>query len=196
VKNPEGATPFDADGLRLPHARTLQQIHEAEAENILIAYRKYLRRRSNPGRAWLTEEFIRRAHRDMFGAVWEWAGRYRDIELTIGVSAHRIREEIAKLCDDRLYWDRDGSLPVLERAVRLHARLAWIHPFRNGNGRHARLITDVYLRSHKHPLPEWPHSELMKEGEPRGDYLAAIRQADLGHFEPLIEFTKRFIIPL
>jgi Fic-DOC domain mobile mystery protein B len=129
----------------------------------------------------------------MFGAVWSWAGTYRTTELTIGIPAYRIREEIAKLCDDRSFWDQQRSMPVLERAVRLHARLAWIHPFRNGNGRHARLITDIYLRSHHQPLPQWPHSELMSEGTPRIDYLAAMRKADDGNFVPLMRFTEKYL---
>jgi Fic-DOC domain mobile mystery protein B len=193
VKTPSGATPFDVDGLRLTHLRTREAIYDAEAENILLAYQKYLRRRLSPNRAWFTEGFVRQVHRDMLGAVWEWGGRYRETELTIGVPAHQIREEIAKLCDDRLFWDKDKNMPIIERAARLHARLAWIHPFRNGNGRHARLITDIFLYSHRHALPEWPHSELIQEGTPREEYLVAMKQADRGNFESLITFTKRFL---
>ena len=32
-----------------------------------------------------------------------------------------------------------------EIAVRFHRELVWIHLFPNGNGRHARLITDALL---------------------------------------------------
>lgn len=193
MKIPPGATPFDADGLRLPQLRSLPDLFAAEAENIFLAQRKHLRRRLNSQRPWLTDSLIRRVHRDMFSAVWSWAGEYRTTELTIGIPADRIREEIAKLCEDRLFWDRQDSIPTLERAVRLHARLAWIHPFRNGNGRHARLITDMFLRSHGEPLPEWPHSEMMSEGAPRADYIAAIKKADAGEFGPLMAFTEKYL---
>ena len=36
-----------------------------------------------------------------------------------------------------------------EIAVRFHHRLVQIHPFPNGNGRHARLIADLSLAGHK-----------------------------------------------
>lgn len=193
MNTPEGATPFDADGLRLPQLRSRQELNAAEAENIFLAHRKYLLRRNNPKRLWLTDTFIRRVHLEMFGRIWDWAGTYRVTELTIGVPAYRIAEEIKKLCEDRLFWDQENYLPVLERAVRLQARLAWIHPFKNGNGRHARLLMDIFLRSHGERLPEWPHSEMMGEGKPRLDYIAAMKKADEGDMEPLIAFTRKYL---
>jgi len=191
--DPKGATPLDVDGLRLSHLRSREEIYAAEAENIFRAHQRHLARRKNAKREWLTDDFLRRLHRDMFGAVWEWAGQYRNTEKTVGVAPFRIRDEIAKLCKDRLYWDQDETMSILDRAARLHARLAWIHPFENGNGRHARLVTDLFLRSHGHALPEWPHSDLMGDGAPRLNYLAALKSADQGNFEPLINFTKQYL---
>ena len=37
------------------------------------------------------------------------------------------------------------SLPLDEIAAQFHHRLVDIHPFANGNGRHARLMTDLLL---------------------------------------------------
>ncbi len=39
-----------------------------------------------------------------------------------------------------------GTTPVIA-AAGLHHRLAWIHPFQDGNGRVIRLLTDCYMRS-------------------------------------------------
>ena len=130
----------------------------------------------------------------MYGDVWEWAGRYRDVELTIGVPHHRIREEIKKLCDDVWFWDAEATSPptVVERDCRLHHRLAWIHPFRNGNGRHARLISDMYLHAHAQPLPTWPSRDIAQKGGVRDAYLAALRAADKNDFEPLAKLLTRF----
>ncbi len=193
-ETPDGATPIDdADGL-LVAAENMADLSAAESENILKATTKRLGRRNNPKRQWLSEELIRTVHAEMYGDVWEWAGRYRDVELTIGVAHHRIREEIKKLCDDVWFWDSEATNPpaVMERACRLHHRLAWIHPFRNGNGRHARLISDIYLHAHGQPLPNWPSRDIARKSGVRDDYLTALRAADKDDFEPLAQLLTRF----
>ena len=193
-ETPEGATPIDdADGLLLS-VDNMADLSAAESENVLKATTKRLGRRNNPKRQWLTEELIRTVHAEMYGEVWEWAGRYREVELNIGVAHHRIREEIKKLCDDVRFRDSAATAPpsILERACRLHHRLAWIHPFRNGNGRHARLISDMHLHAHGLPLPVWPSEDIARKGGVCGDYLAALRAGDKDDFAPLIGLLTRF----
>lgn len=193
---PEGATPIeDAAGLLIEGVLTYAALNAVETENIIMAVNEHLRRRKRRGEFWLTEEYVRRVHHDMFDSVWEWAGRYRNAQLNIGVQASRVREEVGKVCQDAAYWDaqKENPMPVLERAVRLHHRLAWIHPFPNGNGRHARLLSDICLHVHHHKLPDWPSSALGGAGDVRGAYLAALKKADGGDFGPLINYTTRFL---
>jgi Fic-DOC domain mobile mystery protein B len=194
LKTTHGATPIeDADGL-IPPIRNRAELNAREAENILQAMGIHLIRRRNIRKPWLTEKYIRRIHRDMFGKVWKWAGYYRDTSLNIGVPIHQIREEIGKLCEDVAYWDlHQISLSILERAARIHHRLAWIHPFKNGNGRLARFMSDIYLNAHRHPLPNWPDVTGNKEANVRNEYLKALRRADSGDFAPLIDFVSQFI---
>jgi len=45
--------------------------------------------------------------------------------------------------DDANYWAEHKTYPASEAAIRLHHRLTKIHPFPNGNGRHARIMADV-----------------------------------------------------
>lgn len=193
---PEGATPIeDASGLLVEGVFTYAALNAVETENILSALNEHLRPRKRRPAAWFTEDYIRKVHRDMFDQVWEWAGRYRDAELNIGVPAFRVREEIAKLCQDVAFWDgqKENAPPILEQASRVHHRLAWIHPFPNGNGRHARLMADVYLHVHRQKLPDWPASPMGGPGDVRGAYLDALKKADRGDFEPLVAYTKRFL---
>jgi fido (protein-threonine AMPylation protein) len=44
-------------------------------------------------------------------------------------------------------WDEFGA--------RFHHRLVAVHPFANGNGRHARLMTETLLKSHGQALFSW-----------------------------------------
>ena len=192
---PAGATPGnDTSGLLLTHLATRTQRNAAEAEAISLAYNKYIfeARRKKRGTQWLTDDFICKVHRDMFGSIWEWAGKYRTDTLNIGGDWRLIPEQIRLLCDDFLYWDSPNStMPVLEVAARLQNRLTKIHPFRNGNGRHARLITDIFFYSRQHPLPVWPQTHLMSEGHQiRERYVATMKQADQGNFSALIQFIE------
>jgi Fic-DOC domain mobile mystery protein B len=193
---PEDATPFDADGLLLTDVHTLADLNAAEAEGIMSARNRHLKRRKNPDRTWLTDAYIRRVHRDMFDELWSWAGTYRTSNVQPGIPFPRISTEIGLLCRDVESWDKqtDNPLPILERAVRLHHRLVQIHPYRNGNGRHARLMSDIYLRAHSHPLPEWPYAEITQEGtSPRKEYVLTLKAADRGDYQPLLSYTRRYL---
>lgn len=193
---PEGATPIeDSDGLIPEAILTYRDLCAVEAENILEAANRHLSRRKNPNASWLCEPFIRRVHADMFGDVWRWAGKYRQAEFNIGVARHKVAEEIGRLMGDFRYWHSQTpeEMSVLERAVRLHHRLSWIHPFRNGNGRHARMLADIYLNSQKHPLPDWPADGLTAMGETRKRYLAALKSADQGDIGPLAAFSRSLL---
>lgn len=192
---PAGATPGgDTSGLILTQLTTQAARNAAEAETISLAYNKYIfeARRKKSGTQWLTDNFIRTVHRDMFGSIWEWAGQYRKDMLNIGVDPHLVSEQIRLLCDDFLFWDsRTSTMPVLEMAARLQNRLTKIHPFKNGNGRHARLITDIFLYSRKYHLPEWPEIDLMPQGhEVRKQYITAMKKADQGDLSFLIHFIE------
>ena len=192
---PVGATPGeDISGLLIPKLVSRATRHAVETESIGRAYDKHIfrARRKKRDHKWLTEEFLRNVHHDMFGLVWEWAGKYRINNLNIGMDWHRIPEQVRVLCDDFPCWEASTStMPILEVAARLQNRLTKIHPFQNGNGRHARLITDIFFYSRNHPLPVWPQTHLMSEGHQiRARYIAAMKDADLGDFSSLAKFFE------
>ncbi|MBS0150048.1 MAG: mobile mystery protein B [Nitrospira sp.] len=192
---PDGETSGDdTSGLILTQLTTRGERNVAEAQAISLAYDKYIfeARRRKRGVQWLTDAYIRTVHQDMLGSIWDWAGKYRTENLNIGMDWRHVPEQVYLLCDDFLHWDSPTStMPILEMAARLQNRLTKIHPFRNGNGRHARLITDIFLYSRQHPLPEWPQTHLMSEGHQiRERYIAAMRTADEGDFSSLTEFLQ------
>ena len=197
---PIGVTPGgDTSGLILVHLSTPAARNAAETEAIGRAYDKHIfrARRKKRGTEWLTDNFIRRVHTDMFGAIWEWAGKYRQTNLNIGVEPHLIRDQIKLLTDDFLYWNgTESTMPVIEIAARVQHRLTNIHPFTNGNGRHARLFTDIILHSRQHPIPQWPQIQLMAQGnEIREQYITAMKKADDGDLTNLIHFIEKCLEP-
>ena len=195
---PIGATPGgDISGLILEHLSTPDARNAAEAEAISRAYDKYVfrARRKKRETEWLTDDFIRKVHTDMFGSIWEWGGQYRQTKLNIGVEPHLIREQIKLLTGDFHSWnDTNSTMSVVEIAARLQHRLTQIHPFINGNGRHARLLTDIFFYSRQHRTPQWPQIQLMAQGNQiRERYIQAMKQADAGDLTDLIDFIESCI---
>jgi len=193
-----GATPGDdTSGLIQRHLTDRRARNAAELDAISRAYNKhiYRARRKRAGTEWLTDELIRRVHFDMFGEIWEWAGKYRTDSVNIGVDFHLIPEQIKLLCGDFNYWNSDKStMAPLEIAARLQNRLTRIHPFKNGNGRHTRMITDIFFHSVKHPLPKWPQIQLLSEGDHvRSRYIEAMKAADKDDYRELMAFMKEFV---
>ena len=111
-------------------------------------------------------------------------------EKNIGVQVHEIRERFVALCGDVRYWIENSTYPPDEIAVRFHHKLTFVHPFPNGNGRHARLIADVLLIKLGRPAFTWGSANLVKEGEARKNYLEVIRAADNGDIQPLLKFAR------
>jgi len=187
-----GATPLaDISGLRKKGIRTRDQLHEAEYANIVAPTAKYLAgrpsRRTAPfGRTWMLK-----LHREMLGSVWAWAGRVRRTGKNIGVEPYRIEVELEKLARDLAFW-QDSGMDRWEAAARLHHRAVWIHPFEDGNGRWARLLTNIWLRQQGLPVTRWPERDIAGGASPvRQAYLEALASADDGDYRPLFGLHAR-----
>lgn len=79
----------------------------------------------------------------------EFAGRYRNIEVFISGSSYPVtkKENIQCEMDDLCEWmkvERRRYHPV-EFAALLHKKFVFIHPFKDGNGRVARLLMNTVL---------------------------------------------------
>lgn len=191
-EEPEGATPLDPDeieGLKFSHVSTRGELDELEQANITQGLQWLGRRR---GGDVLTDEFIRRLHQRLFGEVWDWAGTYRIREKNIGIDPFQISVQLRVLLDDARYWVENGTYEPLEAAARLHHRMVQIHPFPNGNGRHARIAADVFLSDYYEHRPiEWASGfDLQADSERRVEYINALRTADAGDYEPLLKFVN------
>jgi Fic-DOC domain mobile mystery protein B len=139
----------------------------------------------------LNDDYLQRLHVEMFGSVWKWAGEFRPIQTNIGVAPHRIRTDLRQLYDEVRGWIEYKSYPPDEIAVRLHYRVVTIHPFRNGNGRHARMLADIAMirQFRVDPVP-WRGSPLRNDDENRKTYITALVEADNRNFAPLLAFAQ------
>ena len=188
---PDGAaTPLEDEekqGLKLSSIAYRHELNAAEQENILLGQDWALRQRA---RTLLSEAFIRDLHRHMFGDVWEWAGKFRKSAKNIGIDHWEIPVALRHLVDDATTWIEANAYPPDEIAVRFHHRLVQIHPFANGNGRHARMMADLLLRQLGKPLLSWGRGSLRDPGQLRKEYIAALRAADKHDIHPLLAFAR------
>jgi len=188
---PEGATPLDpdeAEGLRLTHITTREELNLFEAENIRAGMEWAWRSRRKD---LVSESFIRRLHKQMFGHVWRWAGEFRKSNKNIGVSREMIGIELRHLCEDVNYWIEHETFGSDEIALRFHHRLVAIHPFANGNGRHARMISDLILEKKLGAIRfSWGGEEIAEANDCRQQYILALQAADRGEYEPLLAFVR------
>jgi Fic-DOC domain mobile mystery protein B len=188
----DGNTPLtpDEENDLIPSLATREELNEWERLNIIEAFDwaldpKGLRRRDP-----LTEPYLRQLHRRMFDQTWKWAGKYRTSEKNIGIDHHLLRESLAVLLGDVRYWLEHGTYTPDEIAVRFHHRLVSIHPFPNGNGRHARLIADVVIRRQDWPVFTWGGADIVRTGDPRHAYIEGLRAADKNDIQPLLIFAR------
>lgn len=188
----DGETPLTPDELQglKPSLSTRAQLNELEQANIIEArvwaMRPGVLRRPDL----LTDGFARELHRRMFSGVWKWAGKYRLSDKNIGWEWSRISEGMRVLLDDARYWVEHGTYPLAEAAVRLHHQMVVMHPWPNGNGRHARLMADLVMAAQQGTALSWgANRDLARRGATRTDYIAALKEADRGDIGPLLKFA-------
>lgn len=191
LDHPQGATPINADeieGLLLTHITTRAELDRWEQDNINEALTWIEERKPKDV---LNESFIKLLHSKMFCNVWKWAGAFRQSEKSIGVPWYRISIELKKLCDDIKYWIENKTFSEDEIAARFHHRLVSIHLFPNGNGRHARLMTDVLLENIlSRPPFTWGNVNLVKSSDDRKRYIESLIAADRGEYKHLLKFVR------
>ena len=193
LRQPDGSTPIDPDeiGDLVPeHLETLDHLNEWEQANIASTV-SWLHQRRRPTDRVLSEKFIREVHRRMFGDTWRWAGAFRRTEKNIGnVHWRDIHAQLHQLLENTKHQLADAAAARDEVAARFHHRLVQIHLFPNGNGRHARLVTDSLLASLGERSFTWGAQSEGDDTAVRTRYLDALRSADAGRFKPLITFVR------
>lgn len=187
---PPGATPLDPDeanGLIPEHIRTQAELDAWEQANILEGLRWAQKQRR---RELLDEAFVRELHRRMFGSTWRWAGTYRKTDKNIGVDWRYIPMRLRDLLEDLKVQLAHAHDPVEETILKFHHRLVCIHPFANGNGRHARVMADLLMKRAGRPPFSWGRSSLVAAGEVRDAYIEALRAADQRDYRLLYRFAS------
>lgn len=185
----DASTPLTEDEREelIPSYITLRsELNNAEQANILEAEEWAFARKRDV----LSEAFLTDLHKRMLSRVWKWAGAFRQSERNLGIDAYRIPTDLRQLLDDCRYWIENKTYESDEIAARFHHRLVSIHPFPNGNGRHARLAADLLLVVLGSKRFTWGRVSLVNAGETRRTYIEALRAADNHDINPLLAFVR------
>ena len=144
-----------------------------------------------------TASDIRLLHRQWLGQVYPWAGEYRQVNIGKGGFVFSMAAQVPRLMDEferdflRAYTpcsanDRER---IIDALAIVHAELVLIHPFRDGNGRLARLFSSLMaLQAGLHLLD---FSGVA--GRARREYFSAV-QASMGRdYEPMREVFRSVV---
>jgi cell filamentation protein len=120
-------------------------------------------------------------HRQWLGGIYPWAGDYRSVNVSKGGFMFATAAQVPRLMRafEQKELAQDTPCAGMDEArlvtalARTHAELVLIHPFREGNGRCARLL--AWLMALQAGFPALDFSPMAGRG--KRDYIAAVHQA-------------------
>lgn len=168
------------------------ELQEAETELLLALY-TYVLDNVEPEQP-ITIAMVKEWHRKWLGNLFEWAGQERSVNLSKDgfpfAAASRIKALLAAFdrnCLARLTPCAGMSRNEAVAAIaEVHVELILIHPFRDGNGRIARLLADVMAGQAGLGQLDYTAWEQNRE-----KYFAAIQAGLDGDYGPMTTWVRR-----
>jgi cell filamentation protein len=140
---------------------------------------------------------LRDCHRTWLGDIYEWAGHYRRVNVSkdgfpfaaaaqVPALMEQFERDVLRRCTPCTFADREE---VVHALAETHVELVLIHPFRDGNGRLARILSTLMALQAGLPLLDFG----MIAGIKKALYIAAI-QAGLDKDYTSMESVFRAVI--
>ena len=136
-------------------------------------------------------------HKAWLGDVYEWAGQYRQVNVSKGDFPFAMARHVPKLMQELEEGPLKKYTPCLFKTDEeiitalavVHAELMLIHPFREGNGRVGRLL--AVLMAFQAGLPGLDFTGI--RGKKRKDYFTAVQSGLDRYYEPMKK-VFRFVL--
>ena len=184
----------EAEGAVLPNKLQLtkaKEIDHAELEGFLHAYNVLFDELSVETAFDL--HYIFRIHQLALGHLYSSAGKLRTVNISKGgflfppaKFLYQAMDEFEKTILKKLPAQYESADTLISDIARIHAELLFIHPFREGNGRTARLLADLMAGKAGYPFLNLEDFRKKKFS----DYVSAIRQAATGDYSQMEKIIR------
>ena len=136
-------------------------------------------------------------HRTWLGGIYEWAGRYRRVNVSkdgfpfaaaaqVPALMEQFERDVLRRCTPCTVTSRGA---VVRALAETHVELVLIHPFRDGNGRLARVLSTVMALQAGLPLLDFSPIA----GRRKTAYIAAIQAGLDKHYAPMESLLEEII---
>jgi cell filamentation protein len=167
--------------------RSKREMDQVEAQEQLRTLEELVRIYDQTHR--FTAADVRRIHKMWLEPIYAWAGKYRQVNLSKGDFPFAAANQIPRLMMEfekgplREYTPcRFTGMSEIARAIAVvHAELLLIHPFREGNGRVARLL--AVLMALQAGLPPLDFGNI--KGRKRQEYFRAVQAGLDRDYKPM-----------
>lgn len=175
--------------------RSVRQIQERESNALMVATERAIDTTRQDQR--FTASDVRAWHTSWLQGIYAWAGKYRQVNVTKGdfmfAAAARVPRLMRAFETGPLREFTPCTFEDLDRQSRalavVHAELILIHPFREGNGRCARLLS--VLMGLQAALPALDFGGI--HGVEKRRYIGAIHAAMSRDYAPMTVVFRRVI---
>lgn len=197
----EGETEPGSNGRVLRNLRSIKRkrdMDRAEYDALLRAYEDSLNNITAETR--FTAAMLCAMHRSWLSDIYEWAGHYRTVDMSKGgfqfPPAHMIEANMAAFeaatLREHTPCTAAGLPTVTWHIARVYAELLLIHPFREGNGRLARWLSDLMTLQAGLPVPDYGFTGRGSSTQ-RTRYLTAVMRSYVQDYDLLEDFFAAVI---
>ena len=172
-----------------------QEMDDAEAVALEKTMDELVRKYGETHR--FTAADIRECHQAWLGDIYEWAGRYRQVNISkedfpfaaaaqIPSLMEQFERDVLRRCTPCSFADRTDVIRALGEA---HVELVLIHPFREGNGRLARVLSTLMALQAGLPLLNFSGVA----GGKKKEYVAAVQAGLDKNYRPMEKLFSEII---
>lgn len=174
---------------------SVRELERRESAALLIAAQQIIDKTRVDQR--FTAGEICRMHQLWLGEIYEWAGEYRGVNIAKGAFMFAAAIQIRRLMQDlesgplREYTPCSFNTTATQATALaiVHTELILIHPFRDGNGRCARLL--AMLMGLQAGLPALDFGGI--RGAKKREYIAAVHAGLSRDYDPMTKIFREVI---